>query len=96
MGPLFATRPWTGSDGDTVHMDARARAILAILMTSVMVFMVTLIATFLNLGLDPDFLRQWVKAYFVAWPIAATTAFFIMPPAHRLTQRIIALVDGPR
>ena len=75
-------------------MEARPRAILAVLMTSVMVFMVTLIATYLNLGFDPDFLRQWVKAYFVAWPVAATTAFFIMPPAHRLTVRIVAAIDG--
>ena len=77
-------------------MDAKARAILALLMTSVMVFMVTLIATYLNLGFDPDFLRQWVKAYFVAWPIAALTAFLVMPPAHRLTERIITVLDGER
>jgi len=77
-------------------MEAKSRAILAVLMTSVMVFMVTLIATYLNLGFDPDFLRQWVKAYFVAWPIAATTAFFIMPPARWLTERIMASFDGRR
>jgi hypothetical protein len=75
-------------------MDAKARLILAVLMTSVMVFMVTLIATYLNLGFDPGFLRQWVKAYFVAWPIAALTAFFVMPPARWLTERIIASFDG--
>ena len=75
-------------------MDAKARAILAVLMTSVMVLMVTLIATYLNLGFDPDFLRQWAKAYFVAWPVAATTAFFVMPPARHLTEHIITLIDG--
>lgn len=75
-------------------MEAKSRAILALLMTSVMVFMVTLIATYLNLGFDPDFLRQWVKAYFVAWPVAALTAYFVMPPARLLTERIIALLDG--
>ena len=44
-----------------------------------MVFMVTLLVTYLNLGFEPDFLVQWVKAYFIAWPVAATTAFLIMP-----------------
>lgn len=77
-------------------MDAKARLLLAVLMTSVMVFMVTLIATYLNLGFDPGFLRQWVKAYFVAWPIAALTAFVVMPPARWLTERIIASLDGRR
>ena len=75
-------------------MDARTRAILALLQSSVMVLMVTLLVTYLNLGFDPDFLRQWVKAYFIAWPIAATTAFLVMPPARRLTERIVSLMDG--
>jgi uncharacterized membrane protein YdjX (TVP38/TMEM64 family) len=74
--------------------DAKARLILALLMSSVMVFMVTLLVTYLNLGFDTDFLRQWVKAYFIAWPVAAITAFFVMPPARRLTERIVALIGG--
>jgi hypothetical protein len=77
-------------------MDAKARAILALLQSSVMVFMVTLLVTYLNLGFDPDFVRQWVTVYFIAWPIAATTAFLVMPPARRLTERIVALMDGRR
>src|SRR5919201_1507323 len=68
-------------------MDAKPRLILALLMSSVMVCMVTLLVTFLDLGLRSDFLIQWVKAYFIAWPVAATTAFFIMPSARRLTDR---------
>ena len=80
-------------------MEAKSRVILALLMSSVMVFMVTLLVTYLNLGFDPDFLRQWVKAYFIAWPVAAATAFFVMPPARRLTERImaiLALIEGRR
>jgi Protein of unknown function (DUF2798) len=75
-------------------MDGKARLILALLMSSVMVFMVTLLVTFLNLGLRSDFLLQWVKAYFIAWPIAAGTAFVIMPAARRLTDRIMTRLDG--
>ena len=75
-------------------MDARTRAILALLQSSVMVLMVTLLVTYLNLGFDPDFLRQWIKAYFIAWPIAATTGFLVMPPARPLTERIVSLMDG--
>jgi hypothetical protein len=62
-------------------------------MSSVMVFMVTLLVTFLNLGFPSDFLIQWVKAYFIAWPVAAATAFFFMMPARRLTERIVSLID---
>ena len=75
-------------------MDGKARLILALLMSSVMVLMVTLLVTFLNLGLQADFLLQWVKAYVIAWPVAATTAFFVMPPARRLTEFLVALIDN--
>lgn len=75
-------------------MQLMARAVLAILMTAVMVFMVTLIVTFLNLGLRGDFLLQWANAYFIAWPIAAATAFVIMPGARRATDAIMKRIAG--
>jgi hypothetical protein len=75
-------------------MDWKARLTLALVMSSVMVFMVTLLVTYLNLGFPSDFVIQWVKAYFIAWPIAAGTAFVIMPAARRVTERIVALIDG--
>ena len=75
-------------------MDSKSRLILSLVMSSVMVLMVTLLVTFLNLGLRPDFLIQWIKAYAIAWPVAAATAFVIMPGARRLTDRIIARLEG--
>jgi hypothetical protein len=77
-------------------MPAKPRLILALLMSSVMVAMVMFLVTILELGLRADFLGKCVKAYFVAWPVAAITAFVIMPPARRLTERIVALMDGRR
>jgi hypothetical protein len=71
----------------------KARLILSLLMSSIMVLMVTLLVTFLNLGFAPDFLTQWVKAFVIAWPVAAGTAFMIMPGARRLTDRIIARLE---
>lgn len=75
-------------------MDHKTRIILVSTMTSVMVLMVTLIATFLNIGLRHDFVIQWIKAYLISWPIAAITGFFIMPAARRFTTRIVGLIDG--
>jgi len=70
-------------------MDAKTRFILAATMSAMMVFMVTLLVTYLNLGFRADFLLQWAKAYVVAWPVAATTAFLVMPMAQRVTGRIV-------
>ena len=75
-------------------MEGKARFILAATMSAVMVLMVTLIATFINLGLRADFVVQWAKAYAVGWPVAACTAYFIMPAARRVTAQIVELIDG--
>ena len=75
-------------------MDGKSRLILALLMSSVMVAMVTLLVTWLNIGLRAGFIVQWVKAHFIAWPVAAGTAFVIMPAARRLTDRIVTRMDG--
>lgn len=80
------------AEGSFMHIVARF--ILAFIMTAVMVFMVTLIVTFINLGLRGDFLSQWVKAYFIAWPIAAVTAFFIMPSARRVTDGLMRKIGA--
>ena len=82
--------------GGTQAMEGKSRLILAALMSSVMVAMVTFIVTVLDLGLRSGFLLKWFKAYLIAWPIAAITAFFIMSPARRLTERIVALLDARR
>lgn len=63
-------------------------------MSSMMVFMVTMVATFLNLGPRPDFIFQWAKAYIVAWPVAACTAYLVMPMARRFTDLVMTLIDG--
>jgi hypothetical protein len=72
----------------------KARFILAATQSSMMVAMVTLLVTWLNLGFRPDFLLLWVKAYFIAWPIAATTAYLVTPMARRFTTHVVGLIDG--
>jgi hypothetical protein len=71
-------------------MNWRVRALTAAFMTLVMVAIVTFIATWLAVGFDPHFLRQWAKAFAVAWPIAAFTAFLVMPGARALAERIVS------
>ena len=75
-------------------MEGKARFILAATMSSMMVAMVTLIVTWLNLGLRHDFILQWGKAYIIAWPIAAVTGHLVMPMARRFTERVVILIGG--
>jgi hypothetical protein len=70
-------------------MDWRVRALTAVFMTLVMVAIVTCIATWLAVGFDPHFLRQWATAFVIAWPVAASTAFAVMPSALALAERVV-------
>jgi len=63
-------------------MKSSARLILAATQSSMMVLMVTLVATYLNLGLRADFVLQWAKSYIVAWPVAAGMAYLVTPMAR--------------
>jgi hypothetical protein len=71
-------------------MDSKARFILA----AMMVVMVTLIVTWLNLGLRHDFILQWAKAYIIACPIAAITGHMVIPMARRFTDRVVTRIGG--
>jgi hypothetical protein len=72
----------------------KARFILAASQSSMMVAMVTLIVTLLNLGLRPDLLLQWAKAFVISWPIAAAMAYLVTPMARRFTTRVCNMIDG--
>ena len=75
-------------------MGHKTRFILGATMSSMMVFMVTLVATYLNLGPRPDFVLHWAKAYVVAWPVATCTAYLVMPMARRFTDRVVARIGS--
>lgn len=75
-------------------MQLLSRFILATIMTAVMVCMVTLVVTYINLGFRADFMAQWSKAYLISWPVAAATAFLIMPAARRATDEIMRRIGG--
>jgi Protein of unknown function (DUF2798) len=75
-------------------ISGKERFVLAASMSSIMVGMVTLVATYLNLGLREDFVLLWGKSYLIAWPIAAVTGFAVMPLARRVTARIMILTGS--
>ena len=74
-------------------MDGKARLILVTTMTAMMVLMVTLIATFINIGPRHDFVLQWMKAYVIGWPVAAVTGYLIMNGIKCATACFITRAD---
>ncbi|MGI3168600.1 DUF2798 domain-containing protein [Pseudooceanicola sp. C21-150M6] len=72
----------------------RRRLIFAVLLSSMLSFLMTLWICWLTLGFGPQFLGQWMHAYVVAWPSAALISFALGPVVLRWTAAIEARLDG--
>jgi hypothetical protein len=75
-------------------MEGKARLIFPILATGIVVFVASAAVTFANLGFHPDFLKRWLFAFSVGWPVAALTAFVAFPLVRRATAALVTLIDG--
>jgi hypothetical protein len=75
-------------------MDGKAKYIFPVLITAIIVFVVSGVVTWTNIGFRGDFVVRWLSAFIVGWPVAAVTAFVAIPYVRRVTQRIVAVIDG--
>ena len=74
-------------------MEGKAKIVFPIVITAIIVFIVSGVVTFFNIGLRSDFVVRWLSAFVVGWPVAAVTAYFAIPFARGVTQRIVALLE---
>jgi Protein of unknown function (DUF2798) len=76
------------------QMEGKARFIFPVVITAIIVFIVSALVTFFNIGLRADFVPRWLSAFLVGWPVAAVTAFIALPFARMVTLRIVGLIEG--
>ena len=76
------------------RMDGKAKLIFPILITAVIVFVVSAVVTFSNIGLRADFVPRWLSAFIVGWPVAAVTAYIAIPLVRAATAKLVALIEG--
>jgi hypothetical protein len=79
-----------GDKGDT--MEGKARYIFPVVITAIIVFVVSAVVTFTNIGFRIDFVPRWLKAFIIGWPVASVTAFFAIPYARRLAAATALLL----
>ena len=75
-------------------MEGKAKFIFPILATGIVVFVASAAVTFVNIGFRTDYVRRWLSAFVVAWPVAASTAYIAFPVVRGATMRIVALIEG--
>jgi Protein of unknown function (DUF2798) len=74
-------------------MEGKARFVFPIVITAIIVFIVSAVVTFFNIGLRADFVPRWLSAFLVGWPVASVTAFFALPFARAVTLRVVGLIE---
>ena len=75
-------------------MEGAGKYIFPVMITGIIVFVVSAVVTFTNIGFLPDFVPRWLKAFFTGWPVAAVTAYVAIPHVRRATAAIERRVGG--
>jgi hypothetical protein len=73
-------------------MQGKAKYIFPVIISGLIVFVVSGVVTFTNIGFRVDFVPRWLKAFITGWPVAAVLAFFAIPYVRRLTEVIEQLL----
>lgn len=72
-----------------MSVSLRLRFVFAILMSLVMTLLMSAWVTWLNIGLQADFLPRWRHAFFAAWPVAFCAVMLFAPHVQGLSRRIV-------
>lgn len=75
-------------------MEGKARFIFPVLATALIVFVVSAVVTFANIGFHSDFVRRWLSAFSIGWPVAAVTALLAFPILRRVTNGLVTFIEG--
>jgi hypothetical protein len=76
-------------------MEGKAKFIFPILATGLVVFIVSAVVTFTNIGFRADFVRRWLSAFGIGWPVAAVTGLIAFPVVRRIAVGIAGLIERP-
>ncbi|APA71322.1 DUF2798 domain-containing protein [Janthinobacterium sp. 1_2014MBL_MicDiv] len=73
----------------------RLRFVFALLMSLVMTLLMSAWVTWLNIGLQADFLPRWRHAFLAAWPVAFCAVMLFAPRVQALSRGIVARIARP-
>lgn len=67
----------------------RLRFVFAVIMSLVMTLLMSAWVTWLNIGLQDDFLARWRHAFLAAWPVAFCAVMLFAPHVQGLSRQIV-------
>ena len=67
----------------------RLRFVFAVIMSLVMTLLMSAWVTWLNIGLQDDFLARWRHAFLAAWPVAFCAVMLFAPRVQGISRQIV-------
>jgi len=74
-------------------MEGKAKFIFPVIAAAVVVFVVSAVVTFSNIGFRADFVRRWLTAFIIGWPVGATSGLIVFPLVRRVAVGIAGLIE---
>jgi len=65
--------------------------VFSLVMGALMISLMTLVITFVNVGLVEDFLGRWLRAFLIAYVVGVPVIFFLAPMARKITGRVLGM-----
>ena len=65
--------------------------VFSIIMGAMMISLMTLVITFVNVGLVEDFIGRWLRAFLIAYVVGVPVIFFLAPMARKITGRLLGM-----
>lgn len=65
--------------------------LFSLVMGAMMISIMTFVITWVNVGLGPQFIAMWGKAFAIAYAVGVPVIFFLAPVARKITGRILGM-----
>lgn len=69
----------------------RFHLIFSLVKGAMMIFLMTFLITFVNVGLNENFFWLWIKAFAIAYVVGVPVNFFLAPVARKMTGRLLGM-----
>ena len=65
--------------------------VFSLIMGALMISLMTVVITFVNVGLAEDFLGRWLRAFLIGYVVGVPVIFFLAPLARKITARFVVM-----
>ena len=65
--------------------------VFSFVMAAMMLFIMTFVVTWANIGFRSDFLWAWAKSYAVAYCVGVPAIYFLAPVARAISARMLGV-----